>query len=646
MRRGALASGHGDLSLKKCRLLRVTTAAMDIIAHPSTEENASLIAYVRGHVDDSIDPDIVDFFLLTVVDFADVEYPINGEDAMKWLDYGRADHFKRFYTRVLVENVDYGITPRSGGNSTAGRPSMEVHFTVDGFKDLCMAAGTDQGRRIRSYYRTLEKIHAQYFVHSHATARQLLITSAEDARLQREDAVHEAIMSSRKAGVSVTYLALVKRIDDEWFILKVGETDNVFQRKQSLSSQFGRIRFLHALDCLDAHGLEQEIKKHPTFVQNKTRDYFGSTETALVNDDIYSKIKAIMDKLHPTFNIRSPVEELEMRRLIVQEDSNNLERERLEKVDIQDSNTRALIARRDAQICDTLTSELRASSKRVDDIAAMIREHPRELHLFEMFKIANAELSKNRELLGAIATAETRSAPDTTASDESQKASTSVSCPLPDVKRRFKNYIQQYDADTFKLLNYFEGPNHAVVHMGEGAAQNLTDAARAKTVYCGYRWAEVEKTADPKVSIDIGATVKIQKCRTGLVARLSDDLLSVSEVFESQMAAAAKKGCTNSAICQMIRKTKPGHESSRWLWWRDVSPGMQQEYLKRATLPAKPQRNGRAVVRIDIATRQDIDRYDTAAEVIVKFAVGADSLKSACDGRTPLKGYLWKWADE
>ena len=618
-----------------------------------SNDNASLVTYVREHACSTVDPDLLDFFLLTVVDFAGMEFPITGEDAMKWLQYSRLDSFRRLFTKVLVEGVDYQVTLRSEASPQGGRIGSDVHFTVDGFKDLCMAAGTEQGRRVRNYYRTLEKVHARYFVHMHAEAQVQLLTSAEEAKKQleearskHEDEVHKALLVGRKKGMSVTYLAILKHVDNEWFILKIGETDDVLTRERSLNQKYGRARFVHMLDTLDAHGLEQHLLDHSFVEQYKDSTHFNSVETVLVNSEIYEKIKKLMDKEHVGFNSLDVKDELQRRHIIVEEQKLELARERMDKVEIPDSNTRALLASKVAAAYDFAVAHL-------NEVKDMLKQNPNDRQLFEMYKLANQGYIESCNLLQkAPDPSQIISADDdvhdidpSAPPEAAELMPTAAGHPVPAVKRRFKNYIQQYDPKSFQLLNVFEGPNHAVDFMGEGSAQPLTNAARANTIYCRYRWLEVPKSEDPNTPRKLVPSDKTTMCKSGLVARLTDDLSTVQEVFESQMAAAAKKGVTNSAISQMISKKTPGHESSRWHWWRDVSPAMQQEYLRRNTLPGKPKRNGKAVVRVDSITKRDIDRYDTVAEVLAKFAIGQESLKAVCDGISvaPLKGYLWRW---
>ena len=85
---------------------------MNAFVATATQDNASIVTFVKEHVGDTIDGDLVDFFLLAIVDFAGEEFPIPGEEAMKWLDYSEKGSFKRFYMKHLVEDADFEVFDR------------------------------------------------------------------------------------------------------------------------------------------------------------------------------------------------------------------------------------------------------------------------------------------------------------------------------------------------------------------------------------------------------------------------------------------------------------------------------------------------------------------------------------------------------
>lgn len=115
----------------------------DIIDSSTTD--ASLVKEYRERLADSLDPDIVDFFLLTVVK-VEGSYQISGWEAMKWLGYDDTEEFVELYSSQL-DYIDYKSDPVRG-----------VRFTIDGFKDICMSSTGATGRRVRDYYKNMVKI--------------------------------------------------------------------------------------------------------------------------------------------------------------------------------------------------------------------------------------------------------------------------------------------------------------------------------------------------------------------------------------------------------------------------------------------------------------------------------------------------------
>ena len=66
-----------------------------------------------------------------------------------------------------------------------GRPIETILLTLHGFKQLCMAAGTDKARRVREYYITMEGVLFEY-------TRQQLQASQVQPRNKAGTALHFA----------------------------------------------------------------------------------------------------------------------------------------------------------------------------------------------------------------------------------------------------------------------------------------------------------------------------------------------------------------------------------------------------------------------------------------------------------------------
>jgi hypothetical protein len=463
------------------------------------------------------------------------------------------------------------------------------------------------------------------------------------SELEREKrvAVHHAIIQGHvKRGV--VYISRMKQVTHEWYIIKIGWSDDVESRDDTLTWDFGTHYFVHIVDVIRPRAFEKYLKAHEDISKYQDRTHYNSTETYLVTDEIYERFKAIIARDLPAFDTLDRRQELRLRYLLAREDEkkNVAERIALDKAALEHK------VATDNHVKEVLEASLKKAEDHFAEVFEMFKSSPREVHMVEIYKHA-------KELVLAARSAYENNFTLNHDKEGTDQPSTIVAqaCPVaPEGKRKFKNYIQKYDPDTLELLAVYEGPNDAVNKLGEGASQPLTDAARNKTKYCGFRWAEVSKASkeDPNVPRDIGETAATKECHGGYVARLSEDLKTVMDVYPSQSDAAEQTGRTPSAVCAMLKKTEPGRESSRWIRWSKVSEDMQAAYLEHRSLPALPTRNGRAVLQLDSKTKEILARHETAAKVIRLFGVGTQSIKDACDGKnpSPLKGFCWKWAED
>lgn len=595
-------------------------------AYTPTSDSSSidtpvLCKYIYDHLGQDAQKFFVDSFLVTLTDKT-VKFPVSWKDAQAWLGYGRKDTFKTFYTTNLEKGVDYEVFQCAPENPLGGRPSEDVSFTVDAFKRLGMLAKTERGMQVREYYLRLEKLVFQY------STRQLQ-DQLEETKRAKAVAVHNALIQGH-TNRGVVYMTRMKQVDTERYIVKIGWSDDVEERDASLRRDFGDHTFIHIVDVMRPKQLEKHLKKHRWIKLFKDSNHYASTETYLVTDEIVEEIKGIIARDLPTFDTLGRDKELRLRKLVVAEKDAAIAQARL-----------AL----DEKRMDALLAALEDAQSKYDTVNTMFLADTRDNNILDAWKLAQKHVNAALAAVSGM----------TSNGEVMQQGSTGTAAmPLrpavPESKRRSAYYVQQYDPTSFKLLAVHEGSNEAINQLGEGATQPLRKAARDKTVYCGHRWALVSKDSgdDPNLPQDIGATVGTKQCHGGYVARLSEDLRSVMEVYASQKQAAAKTGRSDAAVCAMINKTKPGRESSRWLRWSSVDPDLKKEYLSRKALPLLPSRNGRAVAQLDPCTKELIDVHPTAAVVIRLFGMGSQTLNDACNGVhvAPIKSYLWRWAKD
>lgn len=85
---------------------------------------------------------------------SDKEFPIDFDDAWRWIGYTRKDSAKDLLVSSFKKDVDF-FAPGETGAKKKGRGGHNrelIFLTVDCFKSFCMMAGTQKGREVRLYF--------------------------------------------------------------------------------------------------------------------------------------------------------------------------------------------------------------------------------------------------------------------------------------------------------------------------------------------------------------------------------------------------------------------------------------------------------------------------------------------------------------
>lgn len=124
--------------------------------------------------------------------------------------------------------------------------------------------------------------------------------------------------------------------------------------------------------------------------------------------------------------------------------------------------------------------------------------------------------------------------------------------------------IQRYDPSTDPptLLDNFESAEQAVKFLKQNkialyaTGSNIRQHAKENKIYKGFRWFLLtERTADPNIAYDIGATCNKATRNTGRrIAYLSEDFKSVIKLYARQMDAASDVGVSREHVCVALKK--------------------------------------------------------------------------------------------
>lgn len=211
-------------------------------------------------------------------------FPIDFDDAWVWLTYGRKDNALRVLKAQFIEERDYvcvaGDVLRSEedveGVTRRGPPPQKYFLTTNAFEDFAMAARTEAGKLVRSFFRAIRDAYVE------------LTTTQGQLTLSQEDAL---IMAYNKK--EVLYIGEVYGSgENRQRLCKVGQTSDIAKQCKLHKQTFrGPLYFqlLHVAEVDDKHRAEGVLKELPEirpFIRRVHLGGLGKKELFSVPDSL------------------------------------------------------------------------------------------------------------------------------------------------------------------------------------------------------------------------------------------------------------------------------------------------------------------------------------------------------------------------
>jgi prophage antirepressor-like protein len=207
------------------------------------------------------------------------------------------------------------------------------------------------------------------------------------------------------------------------------------------------------------------------------------------------------------------------------------------------------------------------------------------------------------------------------------------------------NKIQRYCPEGKTLLSTYASYAFAIRDsIIPGATRSaLKEAIKNCTLYKGFRWAQLSREDADDTIQTLAPTMDSVTVRIGFVAMLNLDKTEIVRVFCDQKSAAADRKFTSGAsISQAIKRGTPssGH---CFMMWHDCDAVLKEKYLQSNNLPKKRGNViSQQVDQLHPITQTLISRYASIEDVIKKYKISRQTLKSAAQHGYILKGYKWK----
>lgn len=203
----------------------------DIIDISSNEQKDNLLSFMHTKFSDEHQRMFVKSFYMTLFESED-KYPINDEEAIKWLGFTRKNNFIKMLEKHLIIDKDYKkVLLKLEQNPLGGRPTENYKLSVNAFKILGMKAGTKEGDNIRMYYIELEKQIFTYGMYQSSEKLKNQIIKTENLLIENEKLNNENKLLNVTNGNAIIYIYNTDtRPDISRPALKIGVTEKLRER--------------------------------------------------------------------------------------------------------------------------------------------------------------------------------------------------------------------------------------------------------------------------------------------------------------------------------------------------------------------------------------------------------------------------------
>lgn len=570
------------------------------------------------------------------------DFVVDFDRVWSWMGFARKDHGKRVLDRYFKVDRDY-IVVSSNIQQQGGLNKEDILLSLDTLETFCMRANTPQAEVVRGYFRKMHRVVMEHLDACKAELSTQIETMKLTSLIDQEAAI-SAVLVAKSAAHNVFYMAKMQTLGLDDFIFKIGSTEDIKKRKNSLGAKFGALPIFLEVIPTDCHTeLESWVKTHTFFTERKYTDFVNdlhkSIECFRGTMSAFETFRDLIKKKSSIMGVTGKMTDIELARVKNAEAATRVDhiraQVRLEEVRAMDKQTEAqaevTIAR--AKLLDNYN--LVFTQSLTDPKSVVLTEKLTSALTALQLTAADVSLTHNASHNAPVETSVPNIPPEFTRTP-------------PKVDLRHARSIQRYDVKTLEFIDTFPAMNTALYECGDdtkGSPAGLRKAIAGNHPYLGYRWALVADGVDPQAPIKIAPTVYAKTSRPSLVAKLSPDLSKVVEVYTNQkIAADAEQLKTPSTIMLAIHNTKKFARGHRWMYWCNVASDLQSAYLQTNELPKEFGRAGRSVRQKDAVTDAEICVHDSIGVVCKKFNMGHGTIKKACEQGNKSNGFLWEWA--
>jgi hypothetical protein len=506
------------------------------------------------------------------------DFIIDLDNVWQWLGFNSKFNSKRLLENSFKIDIDYKkslLQPEKQTNVKGGHNKEIFMLNIKTFKLFCIKAGTKKADEIHEYFIKLEEILQEVLIEESNELKQQLQqlenkTQQEyETKLEKQKVLErEKILLKEYATIGcIFYIIKVKTYDNGQYVIKIGESRRgIIDRYKEHKSKYEECLLLDCFLVKNSKDFETFIKEHDSIRVNKVKDLIGhetELELFLVGNKLsYQMLLKIINHNIKYFN-NNDTSKLE------------LENEQLKlMIELNKSSSDSNPSNHNLYISE-FTETIKQLVSRIDNMEKL-----------------------NQEVLEKLIASQTNLV-------------TGFNQPLQTLGPR----LQKINPETLELVKVFETVTEAMKEDGNIKRPSINKAVSENTVYCGFRWALVDRELDPNIVNNILPTKQINVQNVGYIAQINKEKTDIVNVFLDRKTACQMNGYSSSSALDTPVKNFSLSKDFYYKLYEDCNSDLKKAFVKK--------NNGSA----PMLYKNGIGQYDSANNLIKEFVCKYDCIK-------------------
>lgn len=487
------------------------------------------------------------------LNYSKTDFVIDLDDIWKWLGFNQKYNAKRLLERYFILDIDYKILlfrteeQDSDEKKHGGHNKETFMLTINAFKRFCLKAGTKKADEIHNYYIKLEET-LHEVICEETNEMKLQLQQANDKvkeiakvnendkktieKLKQDNILerHHLLLREFGSAGAIVYILRVKSFENGEYIIKIGESRRgISGRYNEHKSHYEEAILLDCFNVARSKDFESFLHNHEKVRLNQVKDLQGhENENELFLIGKHLSYKILLNIIKETINTFNEM------------DYNDIQ------IKLQ-------------TIMNAVIKENTAKIEQTNPNLTQILEN-QEILLQKMTQ----QEKKINEILEKINSSHTRT-------------TTNFGTPLPTIGPR----LQKINPETMQLVKVYETVTECMNENCNIKRPSINKAIQENTIYCGFRWALVDRELDPNILHNVKPTKQTKVQNIGYIAKLNFTKTEIMNVYLDRKQAAILNGYQSISALDIPVKKFTVTNGNYYILYENCSDELKKDFVQR-----------------------------------------------------------------